>query len=87
MRMTIQKEKIIFALYLSILFGCVHAVALAERIPFCGSLSTQGVGFALPWALGCWAFSPGLGFDFISVVMRLKWGCEGHFDPERVAPC
>ena len=34
-----------------------------------------------------WAFSPWLGFDFISVVMRLKWGCEGHFDPERVAPC
>ena len=64
MRMTIQKEKIIFALYLSILFGCVHAVAPAERIPFYGSLSTQGVGFALPWAAVLLGFQPVIGFRF-----------------------
>ena len=60
MRMTIQKEKIIFVLYLSILSWCVHAVAPSERIPFCGSLSTQGVGFALPWAAISLGFQPAM---------------------------
>ena len=64
MRMTIQKEKIIFALYLSILFECVHAVAPAERIPFYGSLLPQGVGFALPWAPVSLGFQPVIGFRF-----------------------